>query len=123
MSPPPCRLRQMVLLPGPGMWKRTAPGVTDPGQATSLPVAWSTQWPSLARSPCGGVPGAGVALARVAPSGMPSWAGGGAPLLSRAAVELGAQPAGKDVALVVIPEVPVFANPATGPNGPLRDPT
>src|SRR2546428_12590175 len=58
------------------MKNTTAPGVHAPGHATALPVDVSTQCPSLARSPRGGVAGGGLALGRPVGSGSPSWAGG-----------------------------------------------
>src|SRR2546428_14141013 len=58
------------------MKNTTAPGVHAPGHATALPVDVSTQCPSLARSPRGGVAGGGLALGRPVASGSPSWSGG-----------------------------------------------
>src|SRR5467141_4483033 len=72
MSPVPCWSRHPPL----GMKNTTAPGVHAPGHATPLPVDVSTQCPSLARSPRGGVAGGGLALGRPAASGSPSWSGG-----------------------------------------------
>src|SRR5436309_9480739 len=83
MSPPPCRLRHVEVLP-PGMNSSTAPTVQSDAHATLAPVVESTQWEALARSPCGGAAGAGSALGMAAPSGMPSPSGGGAPEVSSA---------------------------------------
>src|SRR6266852_3995355 len=96
MSPWPCRSRHPPL----GMKKTTAPGVQAPGHATLLPVEVSTQWPSLARSPFGGVPAGGLALGRPAASGSPSWSGGdGCPA---------GQFAGNVLLLMVTLEFPLF---------------
>src|SRR5260370_30394702 len=69
--------KQVELLPPPGMKNCTAPTVHAPGQALLLPVVVSTQWFSLARSPCGGVPAGGTALRSPVANGMPSPACGG----------------------------------------------
>src|SRR6266851_417551 len=68
--------KQVELLPPPGMKNCTAPTVHAPGQALLLPVVVSTQWFSLARSPCGGVPAGGSAFGSPVANGMPSPSGG-----------------------------------------------
>src|SRR5690242_535635 len=77
MSPPPCRLRHVDVLPPPGMKKVTAPAVHPEGHATALPVDVSMQWLPLAISPRGGVAVAGSMFGRVGSSGM-RWPSGGA---------------------------------------------
>src|SRR2546428_8812919 len=62
MSPPPWRFKQVEVFPPPGMKNSTAPTVQADGHATLAPVAGLTQCPSFARSPRGGVAGAGVPL-------------------------------------------------------------
>src|SRR5438132_11810558 len=81
--------------------KRTiAPGVTELGQLWLAPLVVLTQWPSLARSPRGGMPAGGVALGKPFAGGSPSWSGG-------AAAPLG-QPAGNVPLLMVTDELPVL---------------
>src|SRR6266853_3862490 len=94
MSPLPCRSRHPPL----GMKKTTAPGVHDAGQATLLPVDVSTQCPSLARSPFGGVPGAGPSLGSPTARGSRSPSGGDCCPVG--------QPAGNVLLLMVTLELP-----------------
>src|SRR5438445_6949858 len=77
MSPPPWRFKQVEVFPPPGMKNSTAPTVQADGHATLAPVAGLTQCPSFARSPRGGVAGAGSLFGRAGPSGLPSFFGGG----------------------------------------------
>src|SRR6266446_8489037 len=92
MSPPPWRFRQVDWLPPPGMKNCTAPTVHADAQATLAPVVGSTQCAALARSPCGGVAGAGSALGMPAPIAVLSPSGGGAPLVSSAPPGFNDQP-------------------------------
>src|SRR2546430_95729 len=108
MSPPPCRFRQVEVLP-PGMKSCTAPTVHPAGQATLAPVVGSTQCAAFARSPYGGVPGAGSALGMPAPIGIPSPSGGGAPLVSSAPPGFSDQPLSTPP-FTDIPKPPLLAN-------------
>src|SRR5207237_10622292 len=108
MSPPPCRFRQVELLP-PGMKNCTAPTVHPAGQATLAPVVGSTQCAALARSPDGVVPGAGSALGIRAPMGILCPSGGGAPLVSSAPLGFSDEPRSTTL-FSDIPMPPVLAS-------------
>src|ERR1700693_6302217 len=107
MSPPPSRLRQVWIPPPPGMNNSTAPGVQVLGQATFVPLLGSTQWISLPRSPCGDVPAPGFWFGSPPAADARSGSGGGAPLVSVAAVESRDQPS-KVLPLMLVPKLPVF---------------
>src|SRR5437899_12316527 len=79
----------------------TAPGFTDAWLHTTLaPVAGSTHWFSLARSPRGGVRAGGSAFGRPPARGGFSWSGG-------AAAPAG-QPAGNVLLLMTTDPLTVF---------------